>query len=211
MNARRPCAASAERRGTSALRPALRPNFRWRRLAQRLHRAYPRRARLPLALVDVASQRLCVVFGRSLLACYPVSTSRYGIGGASGSERTPPGAHYVFDKIGAGEPPFARFQARVATGEVLDARAAARARRAAGRDVICTRILRLAGLVPRVNRGRGCDSLGRFIYIHGTPDEGRIGARASIGCVRMKNDDVIALFDALPCGALVYIAGAAPK
>lgn len=182
----------------------LRPNFRWRCLARRLHRAYPRRARLPLALVDVASQRLCVVLGRSLLACYPVSTSRYGTGGAAGSERTPPGAHYVCDKIGAGAPPFARFKARVATGEVLDVRAA-------GRDVICTRILRLAGLVPRVNRGRGCDSLGRCIYVHGTPDERRIGARTSIGCVRMRNDDVIALFDALPCGALVYIAGAAPK
>ena len=181
--------------------PALRPNFRWSLLARRLCREYPRRARLPLALVDTASQRLCVVSGRSLLACYPVSTSRYGVGGATGSYRTPPGAHYVFDKIGAGKPPFARFAARVPTGEIVQSRSSG-----AGRDVICTRILRLAGLVPRVNRGRGRDSLGRCIYIHGTADERRIGARVSIGCIRMKNDDVIALFDALPRGALVYIA-----
>ncbi len=176
-------------------------------MAQRLCRRYPRRARLPLALVDTASQRLCVVFGRSLLACYPVSTSRYGVGSASGSYRTPPGAHYVFDKIGAGQPPGARFVARAPTGEVLEVRP----RRAAASDVICTRILRLAGLVPRVNRGGGRDSLGRHVYIHGTTDEGRVGARASIGCIRMRNDDVVALFDALPRGALVHIAPGAPK
>ena len=187
--------------------PALRPNFGWNRLARRLRRAYPRRARLPLALVDTASQRLCVVFGRSLLACYPVSTSRYGMGRASGSQRTPPGAHYVFDKIGAGEPPGARFVARKPTGEVLQPRR----RKTAGRDVICTRILRLAGLAARVNRGGGNDSLARCIYIHGTAEERRIGTRASIGCIRMRNDDVIALFDALPRGALVYIASGAPK
>lgn len=182
----------------------VRPGFDWRGQAKRLCREYPRRAHLPLAVVDPATQQLCVVAGRRLRACYPVSTSRYGLGGDEGSWRTPTGAHYVFKKIGDGEPLYSRFVARRPVGEIAEPGAG-------GGDAICSRILQLAGLEPRVNRGGGRDSLRRCIYIHGTVDEKRIGSPASVGCVRMKNDDIVALFGQLAPGSLVYILDGAPK
>ena len=94
-----------------------------------------------------------------------------------------------------------RFSAREPTGEILQTR-----RFADGRDdAVCTRILRLAGLEPRLNQGGFCDSYRRCIYVHGTPHEGHIGQPASIGCIRMKNTDVVRLFDTLCIGSLIYI------
>ena len=199
-------AASVDRRRRKV--KVLRPGFDWRGLTKRLCREYPRRAHLPLTLVDPAAQQVCVVSGRLLRACYPVSTSRYGLGGVEGSWRTPTGAHYVFRKIGAGEPLFSRFVARRPVGEILEPNPLSTVSR---EDAICSRILQLAGLEPRVNRGGGRDSLRRCIYIHGTIDEKRIGSPASVGCIRMKNDDIAALFDLLPPDSLVYILDGASK
>ncbi len=123
---------------------------------------------------------------------YPVSTALRGPGEEEGSEQTPRGRHEVAEKVGDGAPARAVFVGREATGEictpeVYDAQPE--------RDWILTRILWLAGLEPGRNEGGSRDSRRRYIYIHGTPEEARIGAPHSHGCVRMTNADVVELFD----------------
>ena len=137
-----------------------------------------------LLVVDVPRQR-AVLFDRGggALAEYVVSTAAAGIGGADGSQRTPPGLHRVHARIGAGRPPGAVFASREPTGEVW--RGEARPD-----DLILTRVLTLEGLEDGVNRGPGCDSLERYIYLHGTNHEAALGEPASHGCVRLANADV---------------------
>jgi UDP-N-acetylmuramate--L-alanine ligase len=132
-------------------------------------------------------------------AQWPVSTARAGIGGAEGSYRTPPGWHRVQQRIGDSAARGAVFVSREPTGEVWtgDARA---------EDLILTRILTLDGLEEGVNRGPGCDSLARYIYIHGTNHENLLGRPVSHGCVRMANDDVCELFATMREGDLVLVA-----
>ena len=142
-----------------------------------------------LLVVDVPRQRL-VLFGRdgAPLAEYAVSTAAAGIGGAAGSNRTPPGQHRIRAKIGAGAPPGTVFASREPTGEVW--RGEPRSD-----DLILSRVLTLEGLEDGVNRGPGCDSLERYVYLHGTNHEEALGEPASHGCVRLANADVIELFD----------------
>ncbi|MGH0030665.1 MAG: L,D-transpeptidase family protein [Myxococcota bacterium] len=143
-------------------------------------------------VVQVGPQQLELWDGDERLAVYPVSTSARGTGERDGSEQTPRGRHRVCRKIGAGCPPRSVFVAREPTGEVCTPE-----RFAADpeRDWILTRILWLDGQEEGRNRGAGVDSRERFVYIHGTPDEASIGRPASHGCIRMRNDDVIELFD----------------
>ena len=143
-----------------------------------------------LVVVDLARQRLGLLEGGRLILDYPVSTASAGIGCEEGSLRTPPGWHCVHQRIGAGAPQGMIFRSRVATGEVWDGRPREE-------DLILTRVLPLEGLEEGVNRGPGRDSLERFIYIHGTNQEDRIGTPASHGCVRMRSADVTELFEAL--------------
>lgn len=137
-----------------------------------------------------------------LLRQYPVSTAANGLGEESGSYRTPRGRHRIAEKIGAGQPLFAVFRARVPTGEIwtpaLDAECP-------GRDWILTRILWLEGLEPGRNAGGNVDSHARYIYIHGTSEEHRLGSPASHGCVRMANADVADLFALVEAGTEVRI------
>lgn len=153
-----------------------------------------------LIVVDVDRQVLTLIEDGHPAAGWAVSTATAGVGGASGSLRTPPGWHRVGSKIGAGAPPGSVFESRVATGEIW--RGEARAD-----DLILSRVLPLDGLEEGVNRGAGCDSLERFIYIHGTHHEDALGRPASHGCVRMSNAGVIALFDRVREGDPVLIAG----
>lgn len=150
------------------------------------------------ALVDVAAQRLDLVEHARVTGSWSVSTAAAGIGGAEGSHRTPPGWHRVRARIGAGAPAGTVFESREPTGETW---------RGEPRDddLILTRIVTLEGLEDGVNRGAGCDSLERYIYVHGTNQPGRIGTPASHGCVRMTNDDVVAFFDRVREGDLVVI------
>ena len=115
------------------------------------------------------------------VAAWPVSTARNGIGGAEGSFRTPPGWHAIHRRIGEG----------AAHGAVFVSRQSRPARRWRGEarddDLILTRILTLDGLEEGVNRGAGCDSLARYIYLHGTNHEELLGRPASHGCVRLFN------------------------
>jgi len=152
--------------------------------------------------VDLAAQRLDVCRGESVVGSYPVSTAARGAGESEGSEQTPRGLHEVRAKIGAGAPAGSVFVGRRPTGEICTPE---RVEAEPGRDWILSRILWLRGLESGHNRGGDCDSMRRFIYIHGTPDEASLGSPASHGCVRMSNADVIELFDRVEVGTRVEI------
>ncbi|PAV27433.1 L,D-transpeptidase [Tamilnaduibacter salinus] len=133
----------------------------------------------------------------------PVSTAANGPGEANGSGATPRGAHYIRACIGGGQPYGAVFVGRRPTGEIYSPELAARFPE---RDWILTRILWLCGRETGFNRGGRVDSMRRFIYIHGTPDSEPMGVPASHGCIRMRNDDLMALFDAVTPGVPVTIS-----
>jgi hypothetical protein len=143
--------------------------------------------------VSVADQSLALYHKEKLLGCFPISTSRFGLGDKPGSRATPLGKLEVAKMIGAGAPLGAVFKSRRRTGEVLRPDAP-------GRDPIVTRIIWLKGLEPQ-NR----HAFTRCIYIHGTPEERNVGHPASFGCVRMKSLDVLRVFNAIGVGATVDI------
>ena len=140
--------------------------------------------------------------GETLLREFPVSTALNGAGETEGSFCTPRGQHRIAQKIGAGAPLFAVFKARVATGEIwtpeLDAGES-------GRDWILSRILWLEGIEAGKNQGGRVDSHDRYIYIHGSNAEDKIGTPASHGCIRMRNTDLVALFDLVKADTSVNI------
>jgi hypothetical protein len=123
---------------------------------------------------------------------YPISTARNGPGERRGSHCTPRGRHVVRAKIGAGAAPNTVFVGRRVTGEVWSPDLA---EQHPGRDWILTRILWLSGCEPGFNRLGDVDTMRRYIYIHGSPDTLPMGVPGSIGCVRMRNADIIELFD----------------
>ncbi|MBL8260109.1 MAG: L,D-transpeptidase [Candidatus Competibacteraceae bacterium] len=155
-----------------------------------------------LIRIDLASQRLTLSAGERLLACYPVSTARNGPGERRDSGCTPRGWHRIRLKIGAGLPLGTVFVGRRPTGELYSPELAAAHPR---RDWILTRILWLTGLESGRNRGGDCDTLRRFIYIHGCPDSEPVGKPLSHGCIRMHNRDLLALFEQVAAGDRVVI------
>lgn len=144
-------------------------------------------------VVSVADQKLGLYRNGELVGSYKISTSKFGIGDKPGSCQTPLGKHQVIAKIGHGLPPGAVLKSRQWNGEVLPPNAP-------GRDPIVSRILWLDGQESSNRHARD-----RFIYIHGTTEENRLGAPASYGCVRMAAKDVIRLFEQVPIGATVEI------
>ncbi len=153
--------------------------------------------------VDLGRQRLVLLDdGEQEIMDCPVSTAAKGPGERLGSECTPRGWHVVRAKIGAGCPAGAVFVGRRATGEIY--RPGMRAAEP-GRDWILTRILWLSGIEPGRNRLGQVDTMRRYIYIHGAPDEDPMGVPGSHGCVKMRNADVIALFDRVPVGTPVWL------
>lgn len=156
----------------------------------------------PRLVVDIAAQRITLLDGRRVAAAWPVSTALVGTGQQRDSGCTPLGEHRVRIKIGHGCDVGTVFVARRPTGERhSEALAAANP----GRDWILTRILWLTGAQPGFNRGGTCDTLRRFIYIHGCPDSEPVGVPRSHGCIRMRNTDVIDLFERIDVGARVSI------
>jgi len=139
--------------------------------------------------------------GRTLKT-YAVSTSKNGAGEMNGSFCTPRGRHVVRAKIGAGQPPNTVFVRRRPTGEFWTPALHARY---PGRDWILTRILWLSGREPGFNRLGEVDTMRRYIYIHGSPDGAAMGKPGSIGCIRMRNADIVELFDLVPAGTPVEI------
>jgi hypothetical protein len=152
--------------------------------------------------VDLRAQRLELLEGGRVLRSWAVSTAAKGAGEREGSEQTPRGLHEIRAKIGAGAAEGAVFVGRRATGEVCTPE---RARAEPDRDWMLSRILWLRGLEIGRNRLGSVDTMRRFIYIHGTPDEAALGTPASHGCVRMRNADVIELFDLVEPGTPVAI------
>ncbi len=151
--------------------------------------------------IHLPSQTLELLDGAGrLLRRYPVSTGANGVGEENGSFCTPRGRHIIRAKIGAGQPPNTVFVRRRPTGEIYTPELGAQY---PGRDWILTRILWLSGCVPGYNRLGSCDTMRRYIYIHGTPDETPLGRPGSKGCVRMCNSDLVELFDQVPAGTAV--------
>jgi lipoprotein-anchoring transpeptidase ErfK/SrfK len=152
----------------------------------------------PQIKIDISEQTLYLSQGNESIATYPISTSKFGIGSQAGSNKTPLGRHYIAQKIGEGAPEGTVFKARVNTGRI------AKINREGG-DIVSSRIMWLKGLEAGKNLGVGVDSYRRYIYIHGTAEENKIGQPASHGCIRMYNRDVIDLFDRIEEGTKVNI------
>ncbi len=136
------------------------------------------------------------------LAQYRVSTAAAGPGELADSECTPRGRHAIRARIGAGCPMNTVFRGRRPTGEIYTP---ALRRKYPDRDWILTRILWLSGLERGVNRLGDVDTMRRYIYIHGAPDEDRMGEPSSHGCIKMRNQDIVTLFDSVVVGTPVVI------
>lgn len=152
--------------------------------------------------INLAEQTLTLFDADNCVHRYPVSTAANGAGEQQGSFCTPRGRHRIRAKIGAGAAPGTVFVGRRPTGEIYTPELAAKSTR---KDWILTRILWLCGEEIGRNRLGNVDTMRRFIYIHGTPDSVALGAPGSIGCIRMRDDDLIALFDAVEVGTPVEI------
>ena len=164
---------------------------------------YPQHANLPASIIKIDEQKLYVFSNREFVREFPVSTSRFGVGQEDGSYKTPLGIHCIQEKIGD-DVEFAEiFKARQRTHQQATIE---HQEKCTNEECITSRILWLAGLEEGVNKGKGIDSYARYIYIHGTHEEGLVGQPASEGCIRMKNQDVIDLYDFLQVSSLVIIA-----
>lgn len=136
---------------------------------------------------------------------YGISSSKNGVGQKMGSYQTPLGRHRIRAKIGAGAPLEAVFVGRRPTGEVWTP---ALAQANPWRDWILTRILWLCGLEPGFNRFGDCDTMRRYVYLHGSPPTVEMGEPGSIGCIRMRSPDIVELFDRVDAGATVHLLDA---
>ncbi len=153
--------------------------------------------------LSLSDQRMELLDGESnILKTYQVSTARNGAGERNGSECTPRGVHRIRARIGAGHAVNTVFKGRRPTGELYSP---ALRRRFPDRDWILTRILWLSGAQPGFNRLGDVDTMRRYIYIHGAPDDDPMGVPGSHGCIKMRNDDVVELFDLVPVGTPVII------
>ena len=143
--------------------------------------------------ISIPRQTLVLRDGkRRVVKTYSVSTAKKGPGEKNGSLQTPRGRHIVRARIGAGQPLNAVFVRRRPTGEVWSPELHGQY---PGRDWILTRILWLSGCEPGRNRLGDVDTMRRYIYIHGSPDSAEMGKPGSIGCIRMRNADIVELFD----------------
>jgi lipoprotein-anchoring transpeptidase ErfK/SrfK len=153
--------------------------------------------------IRLSTQQLELLDDRGkVLSRYAVSSSEKGAGELNGSFCTPRGKHIIRAKIGAGQPVNTVFLRRRPTGEIYTPELGAQH---PDRDWILTRILWLSGLEPGFNRLGECDTMRRYIYIHGTPDSVPLGIPGSHGCIRMHNAELVELFDIVPAGTTVEI------
>jgi L,D-transpeptidase YbiS len=158
---------------------------------------------MPRIEISIPEQSLALIEDGREVRRYAVSTSKNGPGEREGSFCTPRGEHIVRAKIGAGQPTNSVFVGRRPTGEIWTPELS---ERFPGRDWILTRILWLSGCELGRNRLGEVDTMRRYIYIHGSPDTVEMGKPGSIGCIRMRNQDVVELFELVPAGTEVRIA-----
>ncbi len=156
-----------------------------------------------LAIVSITDQRLYFLSEGRLQESYPVSTASRGSGNRINSFKTPLGLFEIVEKYGDNASLGTVFKGREPTGEI--AAILKDPNDETESDLITSRILRLSGLQSGWNRGGDVDTFSRYIYIHGTPEENRIGRPASQGCIRMRNKDVAELYECLPLNSVVYI------
>ena len=158
-----------------------------------------------LLYVSIKDQKMVYFKNNRLEGVFSISTAKNGFGQQEGSFQTPIGLHRIYEKIGHDAAPYSIFSSRKNTGKIWKQNS-----ESAGKDLILSRIMWLEGLEDGKNRGLdksgvNVDSRKRMIYIHGTNQEQLIGQPASMGCIRMKKDDLIVLFDRIPKGSLVSI------
>ena len=155
-----------------------------------------------LLFVSIQHQKLYHIKNRKIINTFIISTSEYGEGSQEGSNKTPLGLHRIKEKHGKNTPINGRMIGRVFYGDIADIYIDTTRSKT---DDVTSRILWLEGLEKGKNKGKGIDSYERYIYIHGTSEEGRLGTVASHGCIRMKNKDVIDLYKRVKVGTLVLI------
>ena len=153
-------------------------------------------------IVDISTQTLFVLKSKNILHSYSISTAVNGVGEEKDSEKTPCGKHIIRAKIGADSPVGTVFRGRRPTGEIYQE---GMREKEPSRDWILTRILWLSGLELNRNRLGNVDTMQRYIYIHGSPDEIDMEKPGSCGCIRMRNSDVIELFDLMSVGSHILI------
>lgn len=156
----------------------------------------------PEVVISIPEQSLELHKQGVVLERYPVSTAKNGPGEEFGSECTPRGRHIIRAAIGADREAGSVFVGRRSTGEICSAELA---QAEPDRDWILSRILWLSGLQPGINRLANVDTMRRYIYIHGTPYEEQIGHPVSHGCIRMRNADLIDLYERVGPGTIVTI------
>lgn len=153
--------------------------------------------------INVTQQQLDLLDENgNILQQYPVSTATKGTGNQNGSEQTPLGLHRIKDKIGGAMPVNEVFIGRVPHGNLEEC---IESNIDLPDDVIMSRIMWLEGMEPGRNQGGYVDTYQRYIYIHGTNDEDKIGTPASIGCIRMRNEDIVNLYRMVDIGSEVLI------
>jgi len=155
-----------------------------------------------LIFVSTEKQTLYYIKNNKIISTFTISSSAYGTGNKSGSNKTPLGLHEIKYKYGENTPINGRMIGRIYTGDIATIH---EDNTKSKTDDVTTRILWLQGLEIGKNKGNGIDSFQRYIYIHGTSEEGRLGTPASHGCIRMKNKDVIDLYNKVAIGTLVLI------
>ena len=155
-----------------------------------------------LLFISIANQELYHIKNKKIINTFTISYSKYGTGNKNGSNKTPLGLHKIKEKYGEKTPINGRMIGRIFYGEISTIYQDATKSKT---DDITSRILWLEGLEKGKNKGIGIDSYKRYIYIHGTSEEGRLGTPASHGCIRMKNKDVIDLYKIVKVGTLVLI------
>lgn len=152
--------------------------------------------------ICATTQQLYLYRDDNILRQYTIATAKAGLGELKNSNQTPRGWHYIRAKIGHQAHPNTVFVGRRFTGELYSQ---ALSEKFPERDWILTRILWLSGLEKGMNRLGNLDSMSRYIYIHGCPDNIQLGTPSSKGCIRMRNDEIIELFNLVPVGTRVLI------
>lgn len=153
--------------------------------------------------VNISSQRLQVYQANKQLRDYLISTAKNGVGEQNGSEKTPRGRHIIRAKVGQGYPANTVFVSRRPTGEIFTPELR---KQYPQRDWILTRIFWLSGLEVGKNRLGPVDTMRRYIYIHGSPDDVVMGTPGSRGCIRMTNEEIIDLYELIPPGTPIFIS-----
>ena len=152
--------------------------------------------------VNIVKQRMYHIKEHNIVKTYVISSSNYGVGSKSGSYKTPLGLHRIKEKFGDKTPINGKMIGRVYYGQIATIYTDQTKSKT---DDVTSRIFWLEGLEDGLNKGKGINSYKRYIYIHGTSEEGRLGTPASHGCIRMKNKEVIELYDKIKIGTLVLI------